>query len=157
MAGISSLGLDGAHGPGTYGAREHYVRVSSYASWIDAVLAAPPEGHFVNPPAPRMSGARRGPAGPGQPPQGVVQLETIGLLVADRAGQVRMVGRIDERYPAALLDAGIRPPAVVVRLNDTAVTSAKVLQEAYAALLAGQRFTLVFEHQGRTHTFDLTK
>ena len=34
VAGISSAGFDGAHGPGTYGAVDHFTRVSGYVDWI---------------------------------------------------------------------------------------------------------------------------
>jgi hypothetical protein len=34
VAGISSAGFDGAHGPGTYGAVDHFTRVSQYVDWI---------------------------------------------------------------------------------------------------------------------------
>ena len=34
VAGVSSKGTDGQNGPGTYGAREFFVRVSQYTDWI---------------------------------------------------------------------------------------------------------------------------
>jgi len=34
VAGVSSAGFDGEHGPGTYGAVDHYTRVSDYIGWI---------------------------------------------------------------------------------------------------------------------------
>ena len=36
VAGVSSAGMDGRNGPGTYGAIEHYTRVSSYTDWIQS-------------------------------------------------------------------------------------------------------------------------
>ena len=50
-------------------------------------------------------------------PPGVVLLEEIGLLVAERDGHVRMVGRIDQRYPKVLLEGGIRPPAAILSIG----------------------------------------
>lgn len=39
IAGVSSAGFDGRLGPGTYGAVEHYTRVSTHLDWIKEVLA----------------------------------------------------------------------------------------------------------------------
>ena len=42
VAGISSAGYDGANGPGTYGAVDHFTRVSDYLAWIRKTIASPP-------------------------------------------------------------------------------------------------------------------
>lgn len=34
VAGVSSAGFDGEHGPGTYGAVDHFTRVSDHIDWI---------------------------------------------------------------------------------------------------------------------------
>lgn len=34
VAGVSSAGFDGKNGPGTYGAVDHFTRVSQYVDWI---------------------------------------------------------------------------------------------------------------------------
>ncbi|MDA1029214.1 MAG: S1 family peptidase [Bacteroidetes bacterium] len=41
VVGISSAGMPGKRGPGSYGAKEFYTRVSSYASWIEDVIKNP--------------------------------------------------------------------------------------------------------------------
>lgn len=41
VAGISSAGYDGAHGPGSYGAIDAFTRVSTHIRWIDSVLSGP--------------------------------------------------------------------------------------------------------------------
>ena len=38
VAGISSAGFDGRYGPGTYGARDAFTRVSTHVGWIDTVM-----------------------------------------------------------------------------------------------------------------------
>ena len=38
VAGVSSLGEPGANGPGTYGANDYFVRVSTHIDWIRAAL-----------------------------------------------------------------------------------------------------------------------
>ncbi len=43
VAGISSMGQPGHDGPASYGAIEHFVRVSAFADWIDATMASPDE------------------------------------------------------------------------------------------------------------------
>ncbi|MEO8032701.1 MAG: trypsin-like serine protease [Gemmatimonadota bacterium] len=39
IAGVSSAGFDGSNGPGTYGAVDHFTRVSGYLSWIRAAMS----------------------------------------------------------------------------------------------------------------------
>jgi hypothetical protein len=38
VAGVSSAGFDGRNGPGTYGAVDHFTRVSEHLSWIRAAM-----------------------------------------------------------------------------------------------------------------------
>jgi len=159
VAGVSSLGEPGENGPGTYGAREHYVRVSSYATWIDSILSDPPSERAVN-----VASIRRRDGGPGARQTGGAKmldtptiLEEIGLLVADRNGRVQMVGRIDHRYPETLLAAGIRPPAVVLRINGVTVDSAADLKTHFDAIKSGDTFSIVFEHQKETAKFEIIK
>jgi hypothetical protein len=38
VAGVSSAGYDGEHGPGTYGAVDHFTRVSAYIKWIRGIV-----------------------------------------------------------------------------------------------------------------------
>jgi hypothetical protein len=38
VAGVSSAGFDGRNGPGTYGAVDHFTRVSEHFGWIRAVM-----------------------------------------------------------------------------------------------------------------------
>ena len=40
VAGVSSAGYDGANGPGTYGAVDHFTRVSNYLKWIRGTIAS---------------------------------------------------------------------------------------------------------------------
>jgi hypothetical protein len=42
VAGVSSAGFDGRHGPGSYGAVDAFTRVSTHAAWIDSVMRAGP-------------------------------------------------------------------------------------------------------------------
>jgi hypothetical protein len=39
VAGVSSLGQPGANGPGTYGANDFFVRVSTHLDWIQTAIA----------------------------------------------------------------------------------------------------------------------
>ena len=39
VAGVSSAGFDGHNGPGTYGAVDHFTRVSEHLAWIRGVMA----------------------------------------------------------------------------------------------------------------------
>ena len=159
VAGISSLGMPGKNGPGTYGAIEHYVRVSSHARWIDAVLSDPPEGEYVNAPTQgtERSVVRTGPVRGRGMQNDTVVLEEIGLLVSDRKGHVRMVGRIDNLYPDVLLEAGIRPPARVIELDGHQIKTSEELRTLFEGVGQGSRFVIKFEHQGNVHEFELEK
>lgn len=55
LAGVSSAGFDGANGPGTYGAVDHFTRVSDYVEWITGIIA-PQQGQGP-PPAYSISAA----------------------------------------------------------------------------------------------------
>ena len=159
VAGVSSLGEPGDNGPGTYGAREHYVRVSSHTEWIDSMLADPPQERLVNLPRHETGSdvQRVGPQEGGALPAGVVVLEEIGLLVAEREGQVRMVGRIDELYPPVLLEGGIRPPAALLRIDGELIDSVETLKARFDTIAPGTPFTLEFDHQGQPLLFELSK
>ena len=159
IAGISSLGEPGNNGPGTYGAREHYVRVSAHIDWINAVLTNPPKEALANMPSRESgtAGGRTGPAGQRNMPPGIVMLEEIGLMVAERDGRIRMVGRVDQLYPKALLTGGIRPPAILIKINGESITTTKDLKTIYDALATGTLFTLEFEHNGESRHFELVK
>lgn len=41
VAGVSSAGFDGRNGPGTYGAVDHFTRVSEHLAWIRGVMQKP--------------------------------------------------------------------------------------------------------------------
>ena len=161
LAGVSSRGRGGANGPGTYGAEEHYVRVSSHVDWLQAQMDDPPNSKLVNmPEAGDGPVVRRGP-GPGGPgggmPPGAQILESIGLIVADRDGAVHMIGRIDEKFPSVLLDGGVRPPARIVSINGKHVGNAKALHDLFEAVNPGDQFTLDVLHSGKELSFILTR
>jgi hypothetical protein len=162
VAGVSSLGEPGARGPGTYGAREHYVRVSTHAEWLESVMANPPDGRLVNMPQIESGpGIRRvvpnGAGRAGEPPAGVTILDEIGLLVAERDGHVRMIGRVDQKFPAVLLDGGIRPPAVILSLDGHPIESVADLKSRFDAVEQGAMFELEFEHMRKRQRFEIVK
>ena len=41
IAGVSSAGFDGTNGPGTYGAVDHFTRVSEHLDWIRGAMKRP--------------------------------------------------------------------------------------------------------------------
>lgn len=161
VAGVSSLGEPGEKGPGTYGAAEHYVRVSHYQDWITQMLDDPPQERFVNlsleprpQPRERAVAVEVGPEGPGLP-EDVVNV--FGLLFREQGGTLRMMGRIDEMVPAKLQAAQIRPPAQLQRMNGVAMTSAQQLEHALKAIATGETVTLTFRHQGQIKEVELRK
>lgn len=161
VAGVSSLGEPGENGPGTYGAREHYVRVSSYIDWIEEMMTHPPAERLVNV---RTQQSRQGPGqaiavegGPGgiALPEGVV--DVFGLLFHEQGEGVQMVGRIDEIVPSALNALQLRPPAQLQAINETRITSTADVQAVWLAIQPGGDVTLTFLHQSQKKEITLKK
>lgn len=48
VAGISSMGEPGENGPATFGAVEHFVRVSAFRDWIKSTMANPSNPLVIN-------------------------------------------------------------------------------------------------------------
>lgn len=162
VAGVSSVGEPGNNGPGTYGAREHYARVSSYHAWIKQMMMNPPAERLVNV---ATESARRDRDGQaiaveGSPegmalPEGIV--DVFGLLFREQGDRIQMVGRIDELVPDALTALQLRPPAQLQTINGKRIASAADVQEALASIKAGENVTLVFLHQGDAKEITLKK
>ncbi len=170
LAGVSSLGQPGAKGPGTYGAIEYFVRVSTHHDWITETMQNPPAERLVNVenaegesdgavvvregPTRRGAAGRVGRGGPAGPP---AHVEGLGLLMIERNGAIQMVGRIDELVPPELNALNLRPPAQLRTLDGTAVTSLADFQARYNAIAPGTELVLMFDHNGEKKEARMTK
>ena len=174
VAGVSSLGAPGENGPGTYGAMEHYVRVSAYKDWLAKTMQAPPAEKFVNiEDDPKKADKRGGPVirkggrvvrgGPGSGPRPGVRIgatdrvDEIGLIFANRNGKMQMVGKVDPWVPAQLNALNLRPPATVHSVNGVEVSSTEEFRKVFDAIGKGEELALVFHHNGETKQATLKK
>lgn len=167
VAGVSSMGDNGANGPGTYGATEYFGRVSNYADWIEKTISNPPSERFVNvnpQPGNGRRVARRGPGGPeivvqgpGNLPPGVIEMRDWGLLLRESPMGLNMIGKIDDLVPAEINNAGIRPPAKVKSINGKAVNSNQLLQEILKSIKKGETYSVTFNYQNKDIKVELRK
>jgi len=157
VAGISSLGRPGHNGPGTYGAKESYVRASRYAPWLDGLMKNPPREKLVNFNAAPDRGTRvqRGPGGP--MPEGMSRIDAWGLIVREANETVIMAGKIDPMVPEAINKIGIRPPAKVISVNGIEIKSIASLEQELAKIKSGEDYKVLFEYQGKSLTAALKK
>ncbi len=158
VAGISSLGQPGSNGPGTYGAKENYVRVSQYIDWLQSMMDNPPQERLVNFGQQRSPGnvqVRRGLGGP--MPEGMSRIDEWGLIMKEANGALIMAGKVDPLVPEAINKIGIRPPAKLISVDGKAVSTVKELKELLAGMDKDQAYKVVFEFQGKSLTAELNK
>lgn len=136
IAGISSAAMPGENGPGTYGAKEFYTRVSTKIDWLENVL----EGK-VAPQTRKRVVSRSGISGP----KGL--FEELGLIFNDENGSLMIVGKIDEIVPEDLNAVQFKHVSTLKALNGKVVNSISELRSAFDAVKAGESFTLEFSIQ----------
>lgn len=103
VAGISSAGFDGEAGPGTYGAVDHYTRVSAYREWIAREMGQ----------APARSGSRTAPT------PGTIAITNVAVIpmTRDTVLQLRTVIVTDGRIAAVGPARTTRVPAGARRID----------------------------------------
>lgn len=147
VAGISSAGLPGENGPGTYGAIEHYTRVSAYVDWINETIKNPvdikalSEDNTVN--KNRRSMGRPG----GGPVPG------LGLILMEENGKIRIGGKADPMVPEAFRQVMFRPPSFLVSFNEKPYDNLEDFKKDFADIKSGEDFTIQFNIQGKLKSF----
>ncbi|MCB0791240.1 MAG: trypsin-like serine protease [Flavobacteriales bacterium] len=159
VAGISSMGEPGVDGPCSYGAVEHFVRVSHFQDWIRAVMDAP-EDHpalvAADEPLATTEVLRTGP--------GTGRVAALGDAPRERAAQ-RIVNALGSGDAGRLRDViqATYAPEVLVRRDAATILQA---MPALVAQLSGarldevmdvgeQRISLRMVNEGHPYVLDL--
>lgn len=155
IAGVSSAGMEGKNGPGTYGATEFYTRVSSYLRWIQNILENPDEekalkkGQTMERPGVRVV--------TGRPDGGPMPLPGLGLFLMQEGKQIRIGGKADPEVPKAFRQVMFKPPSYLKAFNGVSYSSLKEFQKEFKKLSKGDKFTIQFEIQGESRSFEALK
>lgn len=152
VAGISSAGMPGKNGPGTYGAVEHYTRVSAYMEWIEKTITDPKASLALSKNSlPDRNKVRRGgnptvrrPGGP---------LEGLGLMLMQDGDRIRIGGKADPLVPEAFRQVMFKPPSYIKSFNGKTVSSLDEFRKSFKKIPKGDSFNITFEIQGETKQF----
>lgn len=154
VAGVSSAGMPGKNGPGTYGAVEHYTRVSSFLDWIRATMDSPESSNSLSlveakqlRERPKNMVKRPGPGHAGGPIPG------LGLMLIQEGDQIRIVGKADPQVPTAFRELMFRPPSFLNSLNGKSYQSLEAFKQSFQTIQAGASFRISFRIQGKDMTF----
>ncbi len=154
IAGVSSAGKPGKNGPGTYGAREFYTRVSTYQQWINATMQNPSEKLALS-----KSQNQQNPEGrrviTGRPQGG--PLPGLGLMLMQEGNKIRIGGKADPRVPQEFRHVMFKPPSYLVSFNGQEYQSLQDFKSDFAKLDTGQLFTIKFDIQGKHLAFEAKK
>lgn len=154
MAGISSAGMPGTSGPGTYGAKEFYTRVSSYLDWINKTILNPDDQKtLMNTQAVEGSSGSRVVT---NRPQGG-PLPGLGLFLRQEGDKIRIGGKADPKVPKAFRQVMFKPPSFLVAFNGANYTSLDSFMKDFGALKTGAEFSITFEIQGKVLEFQAQK
>ena len=153
IAGISSAGMPGKNGPGTYGAVEHYTRVSSYQDWIKSTIENPAlEKALSKNDLPSPNRKRNGNPriqGPGSDP-----LPGLGLMLMEENGKIRIGGKADSMVPKTFRQVMFRPPSFIESFNGKSYTSLEQFKQDFNKLKKGENFKIKFKIQGKVQSFE---
>ncbi|MDC8002488.1 trypsin-like serine protease [Aureisphaera galaxeae] len=161
IAGISSAGMPGKNGPGTYGAVEHYTRVSAYIDWIEKVMGGPKstqaltQEYLKKKDEMRSSGNRMVRRGGGNPQirRAGGPLEGLGLMLMQDGDRIRIGGKANPLVPRAFRDVMFRPPSYLIALNEQEYASLEDFKKAFSKINKDAAFTIEFEIQGKKRRF----
>ncbi len=152
VAGVSSAGMPGENGPGTYGAVEHYTRVSTHSNWLNDVLNGKVQPSQVSNQARNQGGARRVRGGQGSP-----ALPGLGLILNHREGKIYIEGKIDPQVPSEFRRVVFGPPSFIVSLDGQEYKNLDKFKEAFGAIKKGASYEITFSVKGETKSFKSTK
>lgn len=155
IIGISSGGMDGSKGPGTYGAKEFYTRVSSYHSWITNKIKNPTPANTLNNKRDNRSKSPRSVAQSGRPSGG--PLPGLGLFLMQEGDKIRIGGKADPEVPKEFRQVMFKPPSYLQQLNGKSYSSLEKFVQDFAKIDAGETFKIKFSIQGKILDFTGTK
>ena len=143
VAGISSAGAPGEYGPGTYGAREHYTRVSTHIAWIESVLSGKV--------SPNKAGVTQD--NPNQFNQEPAVLDGLGLILSQGQNKIMIEGKIDPEVPREFRDVIFGASSYIVSLNAKKYESLDIFSKDFKALEKGEKYKIVFSIKGQEREF----
>lgn len=155
IAGISSAGQPGENGPGTYGAIEHYTRVSTHSKWLEDVLDGKISYSKIGASSPNRGQqvvVTRGSHGP-RPPV----IEGLGLILGQGNNKIVVDGKIDQEVPDAFKQLIFGGNAHVVALNGGNIQNLSKFKKEFAAIKMGDSYSITFSINGELKKFELTK
>jgi hypothetical protein len=140
VAGISSAGKPGENGPGTYGAEEHYTRVSTHLAWIDEILGGR-ETSVASRPAQRAAGRP-------------LVLPGLGLILSERNNKVMIEGKVDPEVPIEFREVIFGQGSFIVSLNQKEYFTLQEFQAAFKAIKPGEKYQIEFSVKGTIEKFE---
>lgn len=150
VAGISSAGTPGENGPGTYGAVEHYTRISTHLNWIDNVLQGKIKefnGQTLADQQPR----------PGKQ-QGALQVfQGLGLFLRQGDNQIVIEGKIDQEVPREFREVIFGNGSYIISLNGKKYHSLDLFSKDFNAIKGGISYEIVFSVKGQIQKFDVVR
>lgn len=147
VAGVSSAGMPGENGPGTYGANEFYTRVSTYSDWISAIMDSPDDKNVLK----QSADNRRITTRQNSP------LPGLGLFLMQEGERIRIGGKADPEVPKAFRHVMFKPPAYLEAFNGKSYSSLEEFKSDYQKLKSGDKFSIRFNIQGKKQSFNASK
>lgn len=154
VAGISSAGSPGKAGPGTYGATEHYTRVSTFSKWILEVMEDPSgnnamtKGSAANTQQQPKVGNGRQNGGP---------LPGLGLMLMQDGNKIRIGGKADPQVPESFRSVMFKPPSYLIGFNGEKYSALEEFKTIFEKLSRGDNFSIEFSIQGEIRSYEGNK
>ncbi|UCE94760.1 MAG: trypsin-like serine protease [Flavobacteriaceae bacterium] len=146
IAGISSAGMPGKNGPGTYGAIEHYTRISSYVEWIEGV---------INNPVREMKSTKV--QKPTTSMQSDAPIPGLGLFMRQDGNKIRIGGKVDPQVPESFREVLFKPPSFLKSFNGKVYESLEQFKNDFDELTSGDEFKIAFEVKGEELQYEARK
>ena len=154
IVGISSAGMPGANGPGTYGAQEFYTRLSAYVDWVISTMKNPSDKLALKGQV-RQSQSAGKRVVTGRPQGG--PLPGLGLMLRQEGDKIRIGGKADPRVPQEFRHVMFKPPSYLAAFNNKKYDSLERFIEDFEKLDKGGLFQIKFIIQGKEMVFEAKK
>ncbi|MEM7298827.1 MAG: hypothetical protein AAF391_11240, partial [Bacteroidota bacterium] len=84
-------------------------------------------------------------------------LPGLGLFLMQEGEQIRIGGKADPEVPKSFRQVMFKPPSFLKSFNGKPYSSLKEFQQAFKKLSKGDAFTIQFEIQGESKSFEALK
>ena len=151
IAGISSAGMPGKNGPGTYGAVEYYTRVSTHLPWLANTMENPRHEHAL---LDRSNTDSDGIRSRSSVQSASTIVPGLGLMLMQENARIRIGGKADSMVPEAFRYVMFRPPSFIESLNERSYSSLQDFRKDFDKIDSGDDFSIQFKIQGVLKTFN---